>query len=191
MYTKYIQNVPEINKSIFNHTRNMKYLPILTIFTFLAIGGCAVLGGMWFVDHQKLETENQRLQTLVIQEKDYKLQLQEMLDKNLNTSSELVTAVDNLSSEVNTYTTSVKKSFRYLNGNVEVLPGADGKVLQDNQDQVNIELDNTEAKIQKSIKEKDDINNQINTIFGASNDNLQNRADPTNGARTNLTPPQK
>ena len=160
-----------------------KFIPFITILAFLSIGGCALLGAMWFVDRQKLQSDNDRLQTLVIQQTDYKAQLQEMLDDNLNSSNELVTATDTLSKEITSYTTLVKNSFRYLNGNVEVLPGANGKVLQASQEQVNIELDNTEAKIQDSIKQKDEINNRINTIFGASNQNLQNRADPRDGAK--------
>ncbi len=158
-------------------------MPFITILAFLSVGGCALLGAMWFVDHQKLQAENDRLQVLVIQQTGYKSDLQEMLDASLNSSNELVTATDTLSKEIAAYKTLVESSFRYLNGNVEVLPGANGKVLQDSQDQVEIELDNTEAKIQDSIKQKDEINNKINEIFGASNQNLQNRADPRDGAR--------
>jgi predicted transcriptional regulator len=160
-----------------------KFLPFITILAFISLGGCALLGAMWFVDHQKTQSENDRLQALVSQERDYKAQLQEMLDSNLNTSSELTLSVDTLIKEIKTYDTEVKKSFRVLNGETQILPGANGKVLQDSQDQVKIELDNTEAKLSTSIKQKDDINNKINAIFGSSNQNLQNRADPRDGAR--------
>jgi len=160
-----------------------KFLPFITILSFISLGGCALLGAMWFVDHQKTQAENDRLQALVSQERDYKAQLQELLDSNLNTSSELTLSVDTLIKEIKTYDTEVKKSFRVLNGETQILPGANGKVLQDSQDQVKIELDNTEAKLSTSIKQKDDINNKINAIFGSSNQNLQNRADPRDGAR--------
>ena len=166
---------------------NPKFIPIITILAFSAVGGCAVLGAMWSVDHQKLETENQRLQILIAQERDYKLQLQELLDTNLNSSSELVQATDTLMKEVKTYSLQVKNGFRVLNGNVELLQGINAKLLQNSQDQLQIELDNTDAKISSAIKQKDDINNKVNTIFNTSNQNLQNRADPREGVRTPAT----
>ena len=53
-----------------------KFIPFITILAFLSIGGCALLGAMWFVDRQKLQSDNDRLQTLVIQQTGYKAQLQ-------------------------------------------------------------------------------------------------------------------
>ncbi len=163
---------------------NPKFLPIITILAFTALGGCAVLGALWSVDHEKLQAENQRLQTLAIQERDYKSQLQELLDNNLNSSSELVQATDTLIKEVKSLSTQVKGSFRVLNGNVELLPGVNAKLLENTQAQVEIEIDNTDAKITSSIKQKDSINNRVNAIFSGSDQNQQNRADPREGVRS-------
>jgi hypothetical protein len=158
-------------------------------FPFLAIALVVVLlfglsvSVIYVTQKSSDDKQIQDYKEQILKEREYKRQLQSLLDQQLNNNTELVQAQTNLSREVENYLRSVEISFRVIDGRTELLPDADGRQIKSNQEQVLLELQSIETKLKKIKDEKDAARAERDRIFNESNQNQQNKADPRDGVR--------
>ncbi|GAB4145170.1 MAG: hypothetical protein OHK0017_04500 [Patescibacteria group bacterium] len=166
-----------------NFPKYYRFFPLVVILCFAFLGGMISLGALWAVDNYTKNKQIDEVLTNYSKEREYKQQLQKLLDTQLTNNDELVIAQTNLNNEIQDLLQSVKNSFRIIDGRTELLSTADGRALQSGQDQVNIELENVEKKLEKISTDKETAKKERDRIFNESNQNLQNRADPRDGTK--------
>ncbi len=164
----------------------LKSLPILAIAILLLI--LSLAGNVYFLLDRKGENDLLLKQISELQanrdrQKAEKDQIRRFWEEQANVNDNLINSQQQVLSAIQNYFEEITKSIRFVGGKPQLLPTVNEDNLRNSQNNLKKTMDDLEKEITKNSQIKQNITEQINTLYKNGGEGQNNRVNPRDGIR--------
>jgi len=151
---------------------------LLCLLLMLAIGAIITLLFLNNQNTDRLNTDISGYLTEIDRQKDEKNQIRDIWEEQAASNDKLIVSQDNVITQLQDYLAEVNKTFRFIEGQPQLLETADKARYDQSLEDLNTELENLSLDAQESIDLKATNKNKIDTIYLQGFEDQSNRANP-------------
>lgn len=151
---------------------------VLAVLLIGSLGGLVWTLSMYMSQNQAHAQEVASLRAEIDLQRRDKNRIRDLWEAQTAANDKLVIAQENVRLQIAAYQAEFKKSIRFLNTGPELLPGISEKRIKDTEAQLQLELENLEAKTQENAQLKQESKETIDAMYLQSGEDQSNRVNP-------------